>query len=405
MTTSNDPQPSLLVFSDDWGRHPSSCQHLTARLLDRHDVTWVNTIGMRVPKFDKATISRGMEKLRDWSGLGKPSPGKASPLPARLCVFSPKMWPWFGSSFDRRINRELLLRQLTPIVANLPAPPIAITTIPIVADLIGRLPVARWVYYCVDDFSVWPGLDQNALRRMEGPLIDRADVLIAASAALQHKFSGLDRSAHLLTHGVDLGLWINHDEESLPLPAFEGIPRPLVVFWGLVDRRLDIAILERLCADLTEGTVVLVGPESDPDPALNSIPGLVRRPAMPYKELPRLAHETKVLVMPYADLPVTRMIQPLKLAEYLATGKPVVARDLPANLPWADALDLADSPAAFSEAVRTRLATGLVESQRVARARLSEESWDAKTEAFERWVFGGESSEAIALEPTEVTRR
>ena len=240
---------------------------------------------------------------------------------------------------------------------------------------------------------------------MEGPLIERADVLIAASAALQDKLAGLDRSAHLLTHGVDIDLWTDHDQESAPLPTLDGIPRPLVVFWGLVDRRLDIAILERLCADLTEGTVVLVGPESDPDPRLYRIPKLVRRPAMLYTELPRLAHEARVLVMPYADLPVTRMIQPLKLAEYLATGKPVVARDLPANRPWADALDLADTPAAFSEAVRSRLATGLVESQWMARARLREESWDAKTEAFERWVFGDESSEAIGLEPTEVTRR
>ena len=405
MTTSNHQQPSLLIFSDDWGRHRSSCQHLTARLLGRHDVIWVNTIGLRPPKFDRATIMRGLEKLRDWTGIRALDRGKAPPLDSRLQVLNPKMWPWFGSAFDRRINREMLLRQLSPIVTNLPTPPIVISTVPIIADLIGRLAVARWIYYCVDDFGVWPGLDQNALRRIEGPLIERADVLIAASAALQRKFAAMGRSAHLLTHGVDLGMWTASDKGTASLPGLDGLPRPLLVFWGLVDRRLDLAFLARLCNDLKEGTVVLVGPESDPEPAITRLPRLVRLPAMAYMELPRLAREADVLVMPYADLPVTRMIQPLKLAEYLATGKPVVARDLPANRPWSDALDLADSPAAFSEAVRTRLATGLLESQRSARERLIAESWDAKAESFEGWVFGREPSEPIGHERTEATRR
>ena len=48
---------SLLVFADDWGRHPSSCQHLVRRLLDRHQVYWVNTIGTRTPRLNLATGS------------------------------------------------------------------------------------------------------------------------------------------------------------------------------------------------------------------------------------------------------------------------------------------------------------------------------------------------------------
>ncbi len=404
MTTSRDQRPPLLVFSDDWGRHPSSCQHLISRLLDRYDVTWVNTIGLRVPKFNKATVTRGLEKLRDWTGLGAKAPAPSSPLAASPKVLNPKMWPWFGSSFDRRINREMLLRQLTPVVERLPAPPVAITTIPIVADLIGRLPVARWVYYCVDDFTVWPGLDQKALKEIEGPLIDRADVLIAASAALQERFATLGRPSHLLTHGVNPDDWTGVGEDTSPLPGLDRLVRPLVVFWGLIDRRLDVASLSRLCAELREGTVVLVGPESDPDLALNEIPGLVRLPAMRYEELPRLAREAKVLIMPYADLPVTRMIQPLKLAEYLATDRAVVVRDLPANRPWADALDLVGTPEAFSAAVRERLATGVTASQRIARQRLSAERWEAKAAAFERWAIVREPSVSSQSGMAEVTR-
>ena len=91
--------------------------------------------------------------------------------------------------------------------------------------------------------------------------------------------------------------------------------------------------------------------------------------------------------MPYADLPVTRAIQPLKLKEYLATGKPVVVRDLPATRPWDDCLDLADTPESFAAAVRMRLTEGMPAQQRAARSRLAAESWDAKARDFERWVF------------------
>src|SRR5205807_318898 len=60
-------RPNLIVFSDDWGRHPSSCQHLVSHLLDRFEVTWVNTIGTRPPRISIDTFRRGCEKLRHWS--------------------------------------------------------------------------------------------------------------------------------------------------------------------------------------------------------------------------------------------------------------------------------------------------------------------------------------------------
>ena len=91
-----------------------------------------------------------------------------------------------------------------------------------------------------------------------------------------------------------------------------------------------------------------------------------------------------VLVMPYADLPVTRAMQPLKLKEYLATGKPTVVRDLPATRGWGDCLDLAGSPEEFAHLVRLRLATGLPAEQRAARTRLAGESWATKLERSNR---------------------
>ena len=193
----------LLVFADDWGRHPSSAQHLVRRLLDRHPVYWVNTIGTRKPRLDWNTLRRGLEKAGHW--LHRPANRQV--LPENLHILHPWMWPWFSALRDRRLNRALLQRQLAPLLASLPEPPVAVTTLPIAADLVGALPVARWIYYCVDDFAQWPGLDGAALRTMEEQLVCRVDELVAVSENLQDRLAGMGRSAGLLTHGVDLDFW------------------------------------------------------------------------------------------------------------------------------------------------------------------------------------------------------
>jgi glycosyltransferase involved in cell wall biosynthesis len=298
-------------------------------------------------------------------------------------VVSPVMWPRFRTRLDRWLNRTLLRRALLPLVESLPAPPIAVTTQPTMAELVGVLPVRRWVYYCVDDFTEWPGLDHATVHRLEERLIDRADTIVAASEALRLKAARRGRTAGLLTHGVELDLW-GAARSGDDLPGLHGLERPLVVFWGLLDRRLDLGLLGRLAHDMDQGTILLVGPGEDIDPAVTRLPRLTRLAALAYEQLPALAREAAVLVMPYIDAPVTHAIQPLKLKEYLATGKPVVARDLPAVRAWGDCLDAVATAEEFSAAVRRRLDEGVPDEQLCARARLAAESWDAKADEFER---------------------
>ncbi|MBZ0269221.1 hypothetical protein K8I85_13790, partial [bacterium] len=58
---------TFVVFADDWGRHPSSCQHLFRRLLPGNRVIWVNTIGTRAPGISRADLVRAWGKLREWT--------------------------------------------------------------------------------------------------------------------------------------------------------------------------------------------------------------------------------------------------------------------------------------------------------------------------------------------------
>jgi glycosyltransferase involved in cell wall biosynthesis len=380
----------LIVFSDDWGRHPSSCQHLVRRLAVRHPTLWVNTIGTRAPRLSRGDVAKATQRLQQWLSLPA-----ASIEPDNLTVIAPVMWPRFRHVWEQRLNGALIGRAVRAALAgaarrNGAQRCIALTTAPIGGALLDHLSADAWVYYRVDDVTAWPDLSSAAMRALEQRLLGRADRVIAASRVLQTTATGSRHPPALLTHGVDLEHWggLGNGAAVTPVtpPAWaQRLTRPVVAFWGLIDRRLDTAWLRAL-ADLGRATpisLVLVGPTLEPDPAIARLPAVCLPGALPYDELPGVAAAADVLIMPYTDTPATRAMQPLKLKEYLATDKPVVVRRLPATIEWSDAADVVDSAEEFARVVAERARSGLPESQRRARRRLVDESWDAKARLFE----------------------
>src|SRR5262245_53102117 len=97
----------FVVFSDDWGRHPSSCQHLFKRILPHSDVIWFNTIGLRSPRFSLYDIRRAAQVIASWllgAELGPPS-CEVTPQTIR-----PVMWPSFSWRWAAALNQKLLCR-------------------------------------------------------------------------------------------------------------------------------------------------------------------------------------------------------------------------------------------------------------------------------------------------------
>ena len=195
----------------------------------------------------------------------------------------------------------------------------------------------------------------------------------------------MERDSVLLTHGIDRDHWQTPSGTTLP-HWWQQLRKPVLLFWGVVDQRLDYG----WCQSLSErcGTLALVGPVQSPDARLANLQRVKMPGPVPYAQLPALAQAADVLVMPYADLPVTRAIQPLKFKEYLATGKPVVVRMLPATQDWADAADVVDAVEDLTATVMQRINEGLPEVQRQARRRLDGETWSGKAQQFERVLLG-----------------
>ena len=383
------PTPTqLIVFADDWGRHPSSSQFLARELLTRYPTLWVNTLGTRRPRLALADLRRALGVARSW--LGGRAGSDQPPLPEGLEIVAPPMYPGYRSGWQQQINDRsvvhTLRKHLLPDHRR-----VVVTTLPTTAGLASLLEteVDRWVYYCVDDYSQWPGVDHAVMDEMERRLVRSADEVVCVSEILRDRVAGLGCSASaLLTHGVDPAMWQNPAPDSVLSTDWPVIDKPVALFWGLIDERLDREWTAVLSGHDALHTVV-AGPMQI-DPGMMSTADTICLGPVPHRDLPAHAAAASVLIMPYIDAPVTRAMQPLKLLEYLATMKPVVVRDLPATRAWSDCCDIAINPGDFVRLVDERARSGILPEQREARRRrLDGESWPAKAAVLAELINGG----------------
>lgn len=365
----------LIVFADDWGRHPSSSQHLIRQLLPHYPTLWVNTVGTRRPTLSLADLRRAFGVLSSW--VMPESDERGADRPEGLNVISPKMYPGYRQGWQRRVNDRAIHHAVVPHL--LPGHRhVFVTTLPTTAGLPAVLGGDRWVYYCVDDYSKWPGTDQQVMDAMERELVVSVDQVVCVSETLQKRVEELGRrNSELLTHGVDPVMWQNPAPDSRLSPNMPEIEKPIALFWGLIDERMDRDWCVALsCDDAIHA--VFAGPLKIDVGAMFNVGSVILGP-VPHRDLPAHAAASSVLIMPYIDAPVTQAMQPLKLLEYLATMKPVVVRDLPSTRAWADCCDLAISPGGFVDLVKERARTGILPEQIEARQRrLPGESWASK---------------------------
>jgi glycosyltransferase involved in cell wall biosynthesis len=380
---------SVVVFSDDWGRHPSSCQHLFRRLLDRTDVTWVNTVGLRTPRLSVYDIKRAWQVLGGWfSPCGAQNefeiPSKTEYVPH---ILAPTMLPTFRYRIAAHINQKLLLRALQKALASKTNQRnILVSTLPIIPYLFSADIFDRTIYYCVDDFTTWPGVDGRVMRLLEDVTLQNCDILIATSEKLLQSRGAQCQTAHLLSHGVDCEHFA-HGSELSPMPQIATLPKPVIGFFGIFDDRSDGDIITRLAREFTSGSVVIVGPVDRDLHPFASLSNLYFFGSVSYQELPAWAAGFDVCILPYKVDESTLSINPLKLREYLATNKPVVATPIPEALRLSQYLRIA-APDEFPIVVRQAIETPITINEKL-NVFLYNESWDKKAEEFWRIITDG----------------
>jgi glycosyltransferase involved in cell wall biosynthesis len=374
--------PCFIVFSDDWGRHPSSCQHLFRELALDHSALWVNTVGMRRPSLSLADCKEALLKL--WGMLGSPRvPPEQGHAKLRLRVIQPFMLPYVSLRVIRSINRYFVCKAIRRASMEMQLRlPIIVTTVPNACDYVDCVESRRIVYYCVDDFARWPGLEHDLVRQMESQLIERADVFVCTSKRLMERMTAAGKPVHLLSHGVDLELFADVPQGEHKRLA--QIPRPRAGYFGLIDQRSDLDLIARVASAVPDFSFVLTGPVVTDVSTLRDLKNVYLTGPVAYAELPSLVKGFAVLILPYTVNELTDSISPLKLKEYLLTGKPVLSTPLAEVMPLQDCVTVVSSAGAWPAALRSALTVDSAGRRTKMAAKLAHEGWRVKAVEFLR---------------------
>ncbi len=237
-----------------------------------------------------------------------------------------------------------------------------------------RLRPDALVYYNMDDYGFYWSSRRKVVQALEARAVREADLSVVCARARAEELrvrvpEAADRVVHL-PHGAPASAIAPAPQHRPgPPPAdLASLPRPLLGYVGSLGDRIDWDLVDRLAAEFSGGSVVLVGDEPAPSPGQDWYRGYQRAAARPnvhrigwrsQAELGRYNGTFDVCLIPYrTDHPFNRAACPTKVMDYMATSRPVVSTDLPECRLYRHLFAVADSPSAFVAAVRSIVASG-----------------------------------------------
>jgi glycosyltransferase involved in cell wall biosynthesis len=236
------------------------------------------------------------------------------------------------------------------------------------------------VYDAHDDFAAFHG-GAPAIRAAERSLAGGARVVFATSAVLEQRFARFNARTVRLRNAADTDLFARGGELPEP-PELSRWPRPWIGYVGEIGPWFDAQLVAQAALSQPAASFVLVGQvHGRAASSLRGLPNvhLVGRRA--YASVPAYVARFDVCLLPFRIEPLTAAVDPIKVYEYLAAGRPVVSTPLAEVEAFAEHVAIA-SGEAFVGALRAALASAGdsdAASRRLAAVRAH--TWDARVEA------------------------
>jgi len=193
------------------------------------------------------------------------------------------------------------------------------------------LPFAR---HLDPDLVVFDKMDELAsfadappsLQALEAEMLERADVVFTGGAAIFAAAAHRHDNIHCFPSSIDVAHF-GAARTDLPDPADQaGIGHPRIGFFGVIDERMDVALVGEVARLRSDWQFVMLGPTAKIDPAnLPQAANLHWLGNKVYAELPAYLAHWDAGFMPFAINDATRFISPTKTPEFLAAGLPVVS--------------------------------------------------------------------------------
>jgi len=305
----------LALVPDRWGPYWQPRHHVMSRLARYYRVLWAEQpIDLRERFSPPPRIA------------GEPPPPEAFHL-LRADEGTPRIYrpAWAARRFAARrlagARRILLRRGCRRVVLYLWRPAFADAIDLVDHDL---------VCYHIDDEYAFDAIDARTddIDPGERKLLERVDQVFIHSPALMERKGKVNRNTDRAPNGVDYAAYASPREEPEDLGP---IRRPRIGYTGFLKKQLDWPLIGRLVERHADWSFVFVGPVAPHAEVEAAISALGKRENVfflggrPVDRLGAYAQHFDVCVMPYRVDDYTQNIYPLKLHEFLATGRPIVA--------------------------------------------------------------------------------
>jgi glycosyltransferase involved in cell wall biosynthesis len=365
---------SVVYFGNDWfAENRTSSHHIARRLGTLVPVLYIETPGSRSPQTSARDVRKLWKKLR--RAMAPPQKvgerfyvATIPQIPFRKLPMIDSLNRWLGAWMARRAMRRIGFgKRISWFVVPHPGP------------LAGRLGEERTVYYCIDDYASYPGMDPVAIQTLDDNLTRKADVVFVAPRALLEPKRNLNTHVHFSPHGVDFEMFSKADDPATEVAeeALE-LKHPVIGYFGTVGEFVDFDLLAFLAGQRPQWTFLFVGLIAADVSRLRAFPNVVFAGPRPYESLPRWAKAFDVAIYAHQVNRQTKHSNPLKLREYLATGKPVVSVITPETAVFSEVVYLAGTPEEYLAAIERALREDSPQRKALRMAAVTGVSWDAR---------------------------
>ena len=373
----------IIVFSySDWRASWSTPQQLMSRIAGDHRVLFID---------QPRSFLYGL-KPRDPQGAGTWEGPRLQEVQRNLWVYHPPAiflptggLPFPIARFNLKINGRILARQIRAAAATLGFRDAVLWDFsPLHAGAVAHVPHGLHLYDIADDWINYvKNMDGRALITWaEIYLCQHADLVLPSTENIQKKWLAFNKNSHVVPHAADFAHFSTAADENTVVPDdIVALPRPIIGSVGVIDPdRFDVELIEHLSAARPGWSIVLVGPpRADMDLGrIQKLPNVYLTGNRSIADLPKYLKGMDVTLVPYRLNEATKNIYPLKLQEYLATGKPVVSSAMPSIVPFEGPVKIARTHGEFVEKIEAALAEDDA-ATRAARQQIAREnSWESR---------------------------
>lgn len=353
-----------------WQRH----QELMSRLArDGNRVLYVEPLGIRSPGLQD--LSRIVRRVNHRFQAGRPGVRRAG---EGIYIHDPVIFPFHGSKLNDVLNEVIVTCTLKGIMKHLAfLKPIIWTYLPtpLALSVINNIDHKLLIYDCVDALALNPKGVLATYAQSEKQLVREADLVFVTSQKLYAERRPLNPHVVYVPAGVNVEHFSRKGREPDDLA---NIRSPRIGFFGGIDERLDLELLEYVASYSNEWSVVMIGPVRTDVTLLRQRPNIFFLGAKRYRDLPDYLAGLDVLIMPYLINEYTTYIYPAKLHECMATGKSTVATALPELVAFRDVVTVAEDRDRFVQGIVCALEEDdqNLRSRRLEVARAS--SWETR---------------------------